>query len=131
MIAVDTNVVVRLLTRDDEGQFKRSVQCFSEGAVFLCETVLIETEWVLRYAYSFSAADISGAFRLLIGLPNVRLSDPKRVSLAFDWHESGLDFADALHLAGCQHTDRMMTFDRRFVSRSDGLGLCPVVEPPK
>lgn len=130
MIAVDTNVVVRILTRDDEAQFQRALRCFSVDDVYLCETVILETEWVLRYAYSFSSEEIIRAFRLLLGLPNVRVSDVVRVSLALDWHEKGLDFADAIHLAGCQHAEDMLTFDRQFVSMSTGLGRCPVAEPP-
>ena len=54
MIAVDTKVLVRFLTRDDETQFKKAVKLFREPRIFVSESVLFETEWVLRYAYEFS-----------------------------------------------------------------------------
>jgi predicted nucleic-acid-binding protein len=129
VISLDTNVLVRLLTRDDEAQFQKAYELFSNHEVFICETVLLETEWVLKHAYAFSAAAIRDALRKLTGLSNVRVSDPSRVALALDWHEKGLDFADALHLAGSQHTKSMATFDKKLIERASGLGTCPPIAP--
>jgi len=129
VISADTNVLVRLLTRDDEAQFQRAYALFSSREVYICETVLLETEWVLRHAYAFSATAVSEALRKLIDLSNVRVSDPPRVALALDWHEKGLDFADALHLAGSQHTEGMATFDKKLIERASGLGTCPTIAP--
>jgi predicted nucleic acid-binding protein len=129
MIALDTNVIVRLLTRDDETQFHKAYALFSGRDVFLCETVLLETEWVLRHAYAFSPAAIRDALRKLAALPNVVVSDPARIALALDWHEKGLDFADALHLAGSQRAESLATFDRQFIERASGLGTCPAISP--
>jgi predicted nucleic-acid-binding protein len=129
MISVDTNVVVRLLTRDDEDQFQKAYALFSEAEIYLCETVLLETEWVLRHAYAFSQSAIGDALQKMILLPNVRVSDATRIALALDWHQKGLDFADALHLAGSQHTESMATFDKKLVKRAAGLGTCPIVSP--
>lgn len=55
IIAVDTNVVVRLLTQDDELQFNKSVEIFRESAVFIPDTVILETELVLRFAYKWDS----------------------------------------------------------------------------
>jgi len=127
--AVDTNVIVRYLTRDDEEQF-RSAQAILVGSdVFVLETVLLEAEWVLRYAYSFPRSAIADAFRVLLGLPNLRVADDEKIAHTIEWHEKGLDFADALHLAGCQEMDRFVTFDQRLVKRSVGIGRCEVAEP--
>jgi predicted nucleic-acid-binding protein len=62
MIALDTNVIVRLLTRDDEAQYQHAFRAVSSNEVFLAETVLLETEWVLRHAYGFSMNEITGVF---------------------------------------------------------------------
>jgi len=129
LISLDTNIVVRFLTRDDEAQFQKAYVLFSNREVYLCETVILETEWVLRHAYGFAPEEIRDALRQLIELPGIRLSDPERVALALDWHEAGLDFADALHLAGSQQAESMATFDRKLVERASGLGTCPVVAP--
>ncbi len=55
MIAIDTNVVVRFLTRDDERQYRKAFQVIRNAPrIFLSDTVILETEWVLRHAYGFS-----------------------------------------------------------------------------
>lgn len=75
MIAVDTNVVVRLLTQDDEQQYNKSLKLFQEQDIFIPDTVILETEWVLRFAYHFQPDEIRKAFRNLLGLPNVQLTN--------------------------------------------------------
>jgi predicted nucleic-acid-binding protein len=129
MISVDTNIVVRLLAKDDLDQFHRSSEIFSTQEVFIPDTVILETEWVLRYAYEFEPGQINGAFRKLFGLTNVHLRDATEVALAIEWHEDGIDFADALHLAQSQHCQQMLTFDRRFVNSSKQITTCPVRVP--
>ena len=126
MIAVDTNVIVRLLTHDDERQYKRALSLFSSQLVFIPETVIQETEWVLRHAYEFSAAEICRALSGLFGLINVRLSDPTRIAQAIEWHKQGLDFSDALHLAQSQRCEKLYTFDKSFSARANNLGSCLV-----
>jgi len=102
MVAVDTNVVVRLLTQDDEQQYNDSLKLFQEQDIFIPDTVILETEWVLRFAYNFKPDEICQAFRNLFGLPNVQLTNGNLMAQVLQWHEHGLDFADALHLAQCQ-----------------------------
>jgi predicted nucleic-acid-binding protein len=129
MIAVDTNVVVRLLTQDDEPQYQQALQVFQQAAIFIPDTVILETEWVLRFSYRFPPTAIGAAFRSLLGLPNVHVTNATMLAQVLQWHEAGLDFADALHLAQSQHCSAFDTFDNRFVSRSAGLGECPVRHP--
>ena len=129
MIAVDTNIIVRFLTRDDEAQYKKSFAIFNTHEVFIPDTVILETEWVLRYAYHFSAKDICNALTRLFGLANVHLSGPTSISQAIEWHEQGMDFSDALHLARCQQLDKLYTFDKKFSSRAKGLSRCAVELP--
>lgn len=49
MIAVDTNIIIRLLTHDDEQQYKKSFAIFNTQEVFISDTVILETEWVLKF----------------------------------------------------------------------------------
>jgi len=53
MLAVDTNVVVRFLTRDDHVQAARARLIFDRETVLLLKSVLLEAEWVLRSVYHF------------------------------------------------------------------------------
>lgn len=130
MVTIDTNVLVRLLTADEPGQYDRSLSLFrDEVAIFLSETVVLETEWVLRAAYELNRAEICRAFRWLFGLPNVTLAHPGRMAWAIDWHESGLDFAAALHLSCSQHCQTMKSFDQALIARSGNMGECRVVSP--
>ncbi len=43
MIAVDTNIVIRLLTGDEPEQYRKSLSLFEQEIVFLPDTVILET----------------------------------------------------------------------------------------
>ncbi len=129
MIAIDTNIIVRFLTHDDEIQFKKSLALFENHDIFISNSVILETEWVLRYAYNFEPKVISEAFSKLFGLSNVHLSNSVLIAQALEWHIQGLDFADALHLSQCQKYTQFYTFDNKFISKSKGLCKCLVLKP--
>lgn len=129
MTAVDTNIIVRLLTGDDQTQLAQAREIFSATEIFIPETVILETEWVLRYAYDLSPATIDEGLLRLFGLPNVVLSDARAISQAFDGYRSGMDFADALHLALCDHCSELFTFDKKFVRSAAGSFQCTVRHP--
>ena len=129
MISVDTNLVVRLLTRDHESQYKKARSLFKSEQVFIPDTVIQETEWVLRYAYQFSVGEICDAFTRLFGLRNIRLSNPALIANAIDWHQQGMDFSDALHLAQSQQCEKLYTFDKKFSAKAKALTKCLVVTP--
>lgn len=132
MITVDTNVVVRLLTQDDDEQYQKSVALFqSEKAIFIPITVLLETEWVLRFAYKIDPFQICEGLRSLLGLPNVQFTQAHQVQLAIEWHEQGLDFADALHLAQSHSCRALYSFDQRFIKRAKNVvATCEVKHLP-
>ena len=111
MHAVDTNVLVRLLTRDDAVQLNRAATLFGKEAIFIPKTVLLETEWVLRRLYRLERMVVVNALRKLSGLGNVEIEQPLAVTQALQWCEDGMDFADALHLASSQTCRKFATFD--------------------
>jgi len=127
--AIDTNIIVRLLTGDNASQCEQARRVFENHKVFIPDTVILETEWVLRFAYKFEPVAISAAFAKLLGLPNVRVSRPDFISRAIEWHRQGLDFADALHLAASQDQPRFLTFDLKLVRKAKGLSKCQVASP--
>ncbi|MBK6393977.1 MAG: type II toxin-antitoxin system VapC family toxin [Betaproteobacteria bacterium] len=77
MVAVDTNVVVRLVTRDHPAQAARAVAIFRSGPVHIAKTVLLETAWVLGYAYDLDERTIARVLRGVAGLPNVEVEDAR------------------------------------------------------
>ena len=129
MISVDTNIVVRLLTKDDLKQYRQSLKLFENENILLCDLVILETEWVLRFAYKFSSSEICQAFMKLFGLPNVYLADTDRIIKVLKWHQQGLDFADALHLSNSNSCAKLYTFDRQFVRDAKDLTKCQVKQP--
>jgi len=82
MIAVDTNVLVRLLTGDDLKQEAAVRSLFTSGPVWIAKTVLLETGWVLRSLYGFEENAIRVAFTKLLGLNNVHAEDESSVAAA-------------------------------------------------
>lgn len=86
MTAVDTNIIVRLLTGDDAAQFQKARQIFTDQEIFIPDTVILETEWVLRFAYKFEPDAINTALVKLLGLANVKMAHPETIATALDWH---------------------------------------------
>ena len=122
MIAVDTNVVVRLLTGDEPAETERARRLFESEMIFLPKTVILETEWVLRRLYRLGALPLNRALEGLIGLANVRCEDEPAVRQALIWKQQGMDFADALHLASGRSVTRFATFDLRMIRVAAAAG---------
>lgn len=112
MLAVDTNVIVRLLVNDDPRQGAVARDVFESDEVWIGVTVLLEAAWVLQSVYGLTAAEVAKALRGLLGLPNVRVEDAVVIGSALDAASGGLQFADALHLARTPEGAEFVTFDR-------------------
>ena len=128
MRAVDTNVVVRYLTEDDADQAARARAVVDRGRVFVATTVLLETAWVLRSGRGLGRRAVARLLRNFAGLPGVILEHPERTAEALDRAESGMDFADALHLGAACACDALLTFDRKFIRRARDSRV-PVTAP--
>ena len=128
MIAVDTNVVIRLLVADDQEQHQKARELFEHEQIFIPLTVILESEWVLRFSYHFKPEEVNRAFYLLLGLDTVEMEHDSRVHCALEWHLGGMDFSDALHLASSQQCRRLLSFDQSFVKKGM-MGVCPVLHP--
>ncbi len=121
MIALDTNVLVRLVTRDDEKQAQRAKAVFDthadeDGGLFVADIVLVELCWTLARSYELTRADIARTVRALLDNVSIALESPAAVKCALAYFEAGsADFPDCLIVAkagqaGCSHT---LSFDRR------------------
>jgi predicted nucleic-acid-binding protein len=129
LIALATNVVVRLLVDDDPGQTRRARALLAAGTVLVTPTVLLETEWVLRGAYGIDRAAVARSLRALLGLPVVALLHAQATAQALAWFEAGLDFADALHLALSEEAETFVSFDARLVKRARRITSRAVATP--
>ena len=100
-VALDTNLLVRLLTNDDPQQARRVADLFdASSACFVPITVVLELEWVLRGADQLSRETIG----------------------------RGLDFAGALHLLRSEGCAALVSFDRAFVCTAGELSLTHAVQ---
>jgi predicted nucleic-acid-binding protein len=99
MLAVDTNVLIRLLVRDDEKQVKLADQFIAKGA-WVSHLVLAEALWVLDSVYGLSAAQQIEALDLLLAHESLVLQDADTVSAALTHFQSKpvLGFSDCLVL---------------------------------
>ena len=129
MLAVDTNVVVRYLTGDQREQFAKAKDLIDGEDVFVCTTVLLETEWVLRSVYGYRPAQLARALRAFAGLPRITLEDPALAAKALDWMAGGMDFADALHLAKAEGCEAFISFDQRFAAAANAVSEVKVRAP--
>jgi predicted nucleic-acid-binding protein len=129
VLAVDTNIVVRYLTRDDAEQFAKASALISGEDVYVCTTVLLETEWVLRGGYRFSRERVIAALGAFAGLPRVTVEDPASTAKALDWTRRGMDFADALHLAKATGCEAFISFDQRLAAAANVMSEVKVRAP--
>jgi predicted nucleic-acid-binding protein len=123
MTAVDTNVLVRIITNDDHVQAARAA-AFLRGQenVFVAKTVLLELEWVLRGAYRIDRRGLLSVLRRLASTRNIEIEDEASVKQAIEWYEHGLDFADALHVASAGPECALATFDRALRGAARRIG---------
>jgi predicted nucleic-acid-binding protein len=121
MLAVDTNVLVRFLARDEANQTARADSLLRRNQIWIPKTVILETEWVLRQVYSFDRRRIAAVFRGLLGIPTVHAEDEEAVADALNWYAAGMDFADALHVASSERAEEFATFDQKLAAKASKL----------
>ncbi len=129
MLAIDTNVIVRILAADDVRQSARARKLVADNRVFVSRTVLLETEWVLRGGYGLEASVVQSCLSGFVRLPQVTLEAPEQIAKALDWFAHGMDFADALHLAATPDDVGFATFDKRLIQRAKRLKAGTVALP--
>jgi predicted nucleic-acid-binding protein len=120
MIGLDTNVVVRYLTRDDEAQFRAAKRLLQEieaagETAYISVVVLAELTWVLSISYGFDRATLASTLEQLLKTVEFAVEDRDLVAEAVVEFAAGkAGFADYLigvrnRAAGC---DKTATFDR-------------------
>jgi predicted nucleic-acid-binding protein len=115
MRAVDTNVLVRLVTRDDQKQVAAAESFISKGA-WVSNLVLVEATWVLAAVYELTPAEIATAVEMLLHHRDLTIQDPDAVAAALERYRrrSALGFSDCLILEVARKAGHLPlgTFDR-------------------
>jgi len=117
MRAVDTNVLVRLITRDDPKQAK-AAETFVAGGAWVSHLVLAEALWVLSSVYDLDAPAVATAVDMLLSHKSLSLQEAEVVesALAHFRDRPSVGFCDCLVLEIARkagHTP-VGTFDKQF-----------------
>lgn len=131
MIALDTNILARLVTNDTPAQ-ARQAQTLIDGAsaLFVAITVALELEWVLRGAYKLNRQQVVQSFEALLSIRNLNFERKMDVESALQHYRQGMDFADALHHAAATGCKALVTFDKSFIKLAVKERLMPPVQAP-
>lgn len=113
MIAVDTNVVLRLILDDDEAQTRMARDLLARDKLLVSLTVLLEAGWVLESRLRMPRAEIATALTNLASLEGVEVSRADIVLPLLARYSAGADLGDMIHLASAAKCDAFATFDRR------------------
>src|ERR1039457_2433629 len=122
MRAVDTNVLVRLIARDDPIQIASAERFIEEGA-WASTLAVAEAIWVLGKVYGLSAQELCKAIEMLLHNPILALQDPEAVAGALELFRAkpALGFSDCLILELARKAGHVPlgTFDRN-LSKVEG-----------
>ncbi|MEP7010419.1 MAG: type II toxin-antitoxin system VapC family toxin [Acidobacteriota bacterium] len=115
MRAVDTNLLVRLMARDDERQ-TAAAEVFVTGGAWVSHLVLVEAMWVLGSVYEHPPAKIAKAVEILLAHRDLALQEPEVVAAALVRFQQRpkLGFSDCLILEVARRAGHLPlgTFDR-------------------
>jgi len=122
MRAVDTNVLVRLVVRDDPGQVRAAEEFVAQGA-WVSHLVLAETLWVLDSVFELAREQLLLAVEMLLNHKELTLQDADVVTAALDHYRrrTAVGFSDCLVLEIARKAGHlpMATFDRDFAKLDD------------
>lgn len=121
MKAIDTNILIRFLTGDDERQAKKVYDIFKKAEaekeeLFVPLLVILEMIWVLESAYEISRPDILGAINDLLLMPIFKFDQqPALQQLMQTAHGNTYDLSDLLiaHSANFNGCEAVITFDKK------------------
>ena len=115
MRAVDTNVLVRLIVRDNADQVG-AAEAFVANGAWVSHLVLAETIWVLDAVYECTAGQIAASVHMLLNHKDLTLQDPDVISAALEYFRAQprLGFSDCLVLEIARKSGNLPlgTFDR-------------------
>jgi predicted nucleic-acid-binding protein len=128
MRAIDTNVLVRLIVRDDPERVGAAEAFVSNGA-WISHLVLAETMWVLDAVYDRTSEQIAAAIERLLDHKDLALQDPDVVTAALEQFRKrpALSFSDCLVLEIARKAGHLPlgTFDRGLARRDGAMRLPP------
>lgn len=129
MIAVDTNILVRLIVGDDPDQVRRALALSTQDTFFVSLTVLIETEWVLRSRFDMAREEIVAALWALGDLVPLVFEHDRDARWAIERYARVGELADYVHIVAARAVGRFATFETRLARRA-GPDAPAIIEVP-
>lgn len=122
MRAVDTNVLVRLVTRDDAGQ-TAAAEAFVAAGAWASQLALVEATWVLSSVYDLGPERIATAIEMLLNHRDLTVQGADTVAAALEFFRKrpAVGFSDCLILEVARSAGHLPlgTFDRE-LAKLDG-----------
>jgi len=128
VIAIDTNVLIRLLVVDDTKQSEAARALVEGNRVLILRTVLLEGEWVLRSRFGVDRRTIHRFFEGLSDTTGIEIEAESATRRAIDAYAKGVDFADALHATATAHA--FHTFDAELVRKRTKIAGADIAGVP-
>lgn len=122
MHAVDTNVLVRLVTRDDPKQLE-AAEAFVASGAWVSHLVLVETTWVLSSVYELEPRSIAVALEMLLDHAHLTMQDPETIAAALMHFRKrpSLGFSDCLVLEAARKAGHLpLGTSDRTLAKLDG-----------
>jgi predicted nucleic-acid-binding protein len=124
-VAVDTNVLVRAVVRDDRAQAEVAAKWLRNSSLLVVAlSALCELVWVLRRVYGFKAAEVADTIRSLTSADNVETNRPA-VEAGLAMLDAGGDFADGViaYEGKWLGAEAFVSFDKKAVEMLIELGV--------
>lgn len=113
MKSADTNILVRVIMKDDAVQTPLAAEAFRRP-LFVSHGVIMETEWVLRSRYNLPREEIAAVLRrLLFEVDMVETVEPESIAWSLDRYSAGADLADMLHIVASRGFEAFLTFETK------------------
>lgn len=129
MIGLDTNILVRYLTEDDDSQFGTVISLLDRKGVYyyISNLVFSELRWVLALHYHWKTVEIVDSFERLLQIHNLVVQDEAGLRHAFSRMRRGSDLLDELIAADCrkQRCGSLATFDAALAKRWKNWAFVP------
>ena len=126
MVSVDTNVLVRLIAKDNQAQMN-TAEAYIERHAWVSQLVLAETIWVLATAYDRTRSELANIIEVLLSHEHLTLQEPEvvRSSLSLFRERASVSFSDCLILEIARKAGHLPlgTFDRSLAKLADTLRL--------
>lgn len=123
-IAVDTNVLLRVILADEPKQHRLAIQTLEKAdEVVMSSVALCEVAWVLKRTYGLTRTEVSQSLRALLDIGNATY-EIGAVGAGLAVLDAGGDFADGViaRQGRSSRADIFLSFDRKAVKRLNDLG---------